>query len=474
MLYLYSEDDFYYSKKGTTDLLTKFPHINEIITFPSLQDLKKKKEEDLSKIAFLAPYLPEKIGEEFKDNLFFEILFLPNKTKDGILTSGQEREGKSVAEVLSQKLGVSMFYSENTMADYGGVKELHEQVDMIDEKFEHGVPTKGFFIAGIPGTGKSFLVKCIAGELGYILVRLNLSKFKNMDNGVAALEKFFEFFNKQKGKFVLWIDEIEKMLIGEESQEIIGEFLTSVNDSNIKGASSFFVMATANNIEKLTKSNVELFRTGRFDLVVFIKNPKKDDAQEIFNIYIKKQRETVIETIIPNAIYALAKRTVEKRKALKHNAEISDTKKHIKIKKIKKHRAYYAATSFFKSADPKYTLDKITNEERHVFIGKILSDEKSKQLIENIAVEYMFKFDVKTYMRLSFDEYRKETSQRDRFPYTPAEIEFIITDSFNRYFLKVDETGELEYLIKRYKPLQVSVSDSIKKMLGQAANFLEV
>jgi hypothetical protein len=86
----------------------------------------------------------------------------------------------------------------------------------------------------------------------------------------------------------------------------------------------------------------------------------------------------------------------------------------------------------------------------------------------------MFNFDVKTYMRLSFDEYRKETSQRDRFPYTPAEIEFIIVDSFNRYFLKVDETGELGYLIRRYKPLQVSVSDSIKKMLGQAANFLEV
>lgn len=465
MKWLISEDEFYYTAAGTTELKELYGDtVKRFITLPDLETIQneiKNGKNELDKIAFLAPYTPSKVSPLFSDNFFFEILPLKNKGANG-LTTGQAREGITLDKVLSAKLGVKMEYSNYTMADYSGAYPLHEQVMIIEEKFRHGIPTKGFFLTGIPGGGKSLFAKCVAGELGYMLVSLSLSKFKEKDDPIHALASFFSYFENAEGKYVIWIDEIEKMLKGENSQDIIGEMLTSINELNNKGSSSFFIIATANNVKKLTDENPELFRNGRFDLVLFVKNPTKEDAKEIFNLYINKQKKFFIDSFIPFAIYDFAIITTGK----------------LKKARIYKHRSYQIAKDFFETYNMNHTfvIKEVSEfESKEKFAIHFHQSKEAVEIMNILKNNYEFKFNIDQYIRASAERYREQSSMRDRYVYTPAEIEFIVTDSFQRYYLVENEPeNNIDFFLERYKPLQISMPEGVKEILALSTNFMEI
>jgi len=458
--YFYAEDEYYYSQVGRKELLKNYTEVDKLMLLPDLQTIRDTDYKRPEELAFLAPYTPEEISPLFKTNLFFEVIRLPNRGKGGLLTTGQVREGVGLDKALSVKLGVSMFNVSFTMEDYATTPELMHYINLIEEKFEHGMPSKGFFISGIPGTGKSFLVKAIAGHLGYMLVKMSLAKFKAMTNGVEALEHFFNFFEKQPGKYILWLDEIEKTLVGEESQEILGEFLTSVNDvNNANIDSNFFVMATANKIEKLLQSNVELFRNGRFDLVMFINNPTVETAKKTFKIYQDKHQELLITRLIPYGIYSYITRKEQPR---------SDTTPKIRI--------------IVERIIKELNIDKklVQSKSKKEFLDEIKKETELGDKIIKIAEEYRFSLEIDLIMRSSFELWRARVSQSGRFVYTPAEIEFIVEDIFNnKYLIKdtsLDSEGKVNYIqmLKRYVPLGASATDTIQQMRSRADNFLEV
>jgi SpoVK/Ycf46/Vps4 family AAA+-type ATPase len=85
---------------------------------------------------------------------------------------------------------------------------------------------------------------------------------------------------------VLWIDEIEKGLAGQNDstgvgRRLLGQFLFWLQESN----SRVFVVATANDVRSLPP---ELLRKGRFDELFFVDLPGPDDREEIIQLYYRR------------------------------------------------------------------------------------------------------------------------------------------------------------------------------------------
>jgi len=452
MRYFVAEDEFYYSSEGSDHIISQFDDIEEVIMFPDetiLSELIKGKRK-LSKVAFLAPWLPGRISKAYDRNHFFDITYLENRY--GFLTFGQKRSGIDPEQVLESKLGVRIEKRHEKMSDYGGADVLHEIVFLIKEKTKYGITTNGFFLAGMPGTGKSFFAKCVAGELGYMLVSLNLSAFMEKDDPIYEVQSFFRFFEENPGDYVLWMDELEKMFDGENTQSMMGQLLTSISDAAKVSKANFFIIATANKLNKLTKQNAELFRMGRFDQVIFLVNPTPENARKIFELYIKKRQEDFKNMMIPAAIKnysdASPKNTIANQIGIFfHDQYRGDA---LLIQKIKD----------------------LTIPQVAAIINK---DEAAARIIQEIQSRYNFIFNIHEFMRISTGAYREEGNNMiDRYIYTPAEIEVIIQRAYSEYYLLPQKDINYLALTKTSKPLQATMKDSIQEILAKSTNFLKV
>jgi SpoVK/Ycf46/Vps4 family AAA+-type ATPase len=89
---------------------------------------------------------------------------------------------------------------------------------------------------------------------------------------------------------VLWIDEIEKGLAGQNDstgvgRRLVGQFLFWLQESGSRA----FVVATANDVRSLPP---ELLRKGRFDELFFVDLPDTDDRREMIGMYHRRYLDT--------------------------------------------------------------------------------------------------------------------------------------------------------------------------------------
>ncbi len=447
MLYLVAEDEYYYGEKGLKEIQSKY-NVKEIFQYPDKDNIFSTiSAQKRDPFCFLAPYFPASLDSRFKSNSFFEVIRLPNRY--GILTTGQKKLNIPEAQVLEEKMGVKFHISKKTFKDYAGANQLLEMILLAEEKEKHGLKTKGFMIAGIPGTGKSHLAQCAAGETGRILVELNLSMFMEMEDGIYELSQFFDYFVRNEGRYILWIDEIEKMFIGDKAKQMLGFLLTKINDlGSYSSKSSFFFIATANNISGLAKTNPEFFRNGRFDALVFLLNPTQESAKDIFELYINKYKKTFKEETLPYMFKNASKgeRAVEGTTSFKIFNLINKINEETK-KKIAK--------------QPVENFD------------KLLKEDEIKRLYDSILNNYAFTFDVMSFILFSIRLYGEHVSMPDRYVHTPAEIEYIIQDAYSAFYFSCDNAS-IEDLAQKYQPLQVTMKDAIQSMLGTADKFLKI
>lgn len=150
---------------------------------------------------------------------------------------------------------------------------------------------RGVLIAGMPGCGKSLCAKATAMEFGIPLLRLDvgnlLGKYvgeseKNMQKALRLAEAI--------SPCVLWIDELEKALVGiggqggnaEVTTRLLGTLLTWMQERK----HLVFVVATTNKVDSIPP---EFMRKGRFDDIFSVALPNKDERQSIFKIHIQKR-----------------------------------------------------------------------------------------------------------------------------------------------------------------------------------------
>jgi hypothetical protein len=148
-------------------------------------------------------------------------------------------------------------------------------------------PPRGVLLVGVPGCGKSLSAKAISAEWRLPLYRLDLAAIMGQYVGQSE-SRFREALDTadRVAPCVLWIDEIEKGLAGQNdstgvSRRLIGQFLFWLQESRHR----VFVVATSNDVRSLPP---ELLRKGRFDELFFVDLPDAEDRHEIIDMYYRR------------------------------------------------------------------------------------------------------------------------------------------------------------------------------------------
>lgn len=185
-------------------------------------------------------------------------------------------------------------------ADYsiGGLTNLREwlrrkhRLINADLRSSSLRPPRGVLLVGVPGCGKSLPAKAIASEWSLPLYRLDFASIMGQYVGQSEgrLREALETADRVS-PCVLWIDEIEKGLAGQNDstgvgRRLIGQFLFWLQEST----SRVFLVATANDVRSLPP---ELLRKGRFKEIFFVDLPDASDREEIIQLYYRRYVTTV-------------------------------------------------------------------------------------------------------------------------------------------------------------------------------------
>lgn len=163
-------------------------------------------------------------------------------------------------------------------------------------------PPRGVLLVGVPGCGKSLSAKAIAAEWRLPLYRLDLAAMLGQYVGQSEgrLREALDTADRM-APCVLWIDEIEKGLAGQNDstgvgRRLVGQFLFWLQESH----SRVFVVATSNDVRSLPP---ELLRKGRFDELFFVDLPDAEDRQEIIRLYYRKYvRQVPIDGLVERLV----------------------------------------------------------------------------------------------------------------------------------------------------------------------------
>ena len=165
--------------------------------------------------------------------------------------------------------------------------EFERILDMIRNKKKYdelgAKLTSGVLLSGEPGTGKTLIANSFikASKLPVYLIR------KDLPDGdfIKFIKQSFEDA-KLNAPSIVFLDDMDKFANEDNFHCDAEEYVTiqSCIDS-VKGC-NVFVLATANNINKLPNS---LIRSGRFDKQITVEAPKGKDASAIVEYYMKQK-----------------------------------------------------------------------------------------------------------------------------------------------------------------------------------------
>jgi SpoVK/Ycf46/Vps4 family AAA+-type ATPase len=192
-----------------------------------------------------------------------------------------------------KKSGVLEYYEPDvTINDVGGLDLLKDYVAQRQNAFsdqarEYGLDMpRGVLLVGVPGTGKSLMAKVMTGGR-MPLLRCDFGSLMGSLVGESeANQRQMWKLAKAMAPCVLWIDEIEKALGGENndsgtSKRMLGSLLTEMQEQK----EGVYIVATANDVRGLRP---ELLR--RFDDLFFVGLPDEDDRREIVRIHLARRK----------------------------------------------------------------------------------------------------------------------------------------------------------------------------------------
>ncbi|MCA9117899.1 MAG: AAA family ATPase [Planctomycetaceae bacterium] len=146
---------------------------------------------------------------------------------------------------------------------------------------------RGVLLLGVPGTGKSAFAKALGRETGRPTLVLDVGSL--LGSLVGQTEQNVRqalWIADAMAPCILFIDELEKALSGISGQgdsgvssRLFGTILTWMNDHT----SDVYLIATCNDISRLPP---EISRAERFDAVVFLDLPGRQEKQLIWSQYL--------------------------------------------------------------------------------------------------------------------------------------------------------------------------------------------
>ena len=184
--------------------------------------------------------------------------------------------------------------------DVGGMSKVKKELQEIiyytlknpEKMEEYGLtPIKGVLLYGPPGTGKTLLAKAVATEANANFIAINgpeiLSKW--VGESERAIRELLKKA-RQNSPTVVFIDEIDSIAPkrSEDDPTRVGERLVSTLLTELDGIKSnrkILILGATNRLDMIDPA---LLRPGRFDRVIEIKPPNKEDRLEILKIHTKK------------------------------------------------------------------------------------------------------------------------------------------------------------------------------------------
>ena len=214
-------------------------------------------------------------------------------TKEDFYTARKKIEPSAMREVFVE-------VSEVHWNEVGGLEEakqaLIESVEWplkFPEAFETvGVrPPRGILLYGMPGTGKTLLVRALATEsnLNFISIKGPELLSKWVGESERAVREIFRKA-RQAAPALIFFDEVDSIVpargAGSEShvtERVVSQFLTELD--GLVELKDVVVIAATNRPDLLDRS---LLRPGRFDRLIYIPMPSKAARRKIIEIHLSR------------------------------------------------------------------------------------------------------------------------------------------------------------------------------------------
>lgn len=220
----------------------------------------------------------DELKEELKDSFIKPIKFK-------FLVEKMRKEKNKWTDLIAEK-SLTQLPSEKQRED------LLEKLYAEYEKFKISIPT-GMLFYWPPGTGKTFITKKLAEELGCGFISKNMGEFGSsyLHQTTKNIKDFFTWAKKaaENEPIILFLDEIDSLVsartdrVDANKAEEISQFLQEFNA--LETAPNLIVIAATNRPDHLDPA---ILRSGRLDKKIYLWPPDVIARRELFKMYIEK------------------------------------------------------------------------------------------------------------------------------------------------------------------------------------------
>lgn len=210
-----------------------------------------------------------------------------------------------VIDKIKKQSKADIVKPKETLADYVCDASLKEELMEVKNFFENAstyksagirIP-KGILFKGVPGTGKTYAARCIAGDVDCYFMTCTASSLQGMyiGSGAENIRNVFEgakALRKASGKgVIIFFDELDSLGSREthnggasgEEDRTLNQLLAEL--SGFEDAEGIMVLGATNYPERIDDA---LMRSGRFSRQITIEVPGEDERRNLVDYYFKK------------------------------------------------------------------------------------------------------------------------------------------------------------------------------------------
>lgn len=220
-------------------------------------------------------------------------------------TAASPSDIDAIIEKVKKQSKADIVKPKETLADYVCDTALKEELLEVKNFFENSavyasagvrIP-KGILFKGVPGTGKTYAARCIAGDVDCYFMTCTASSLQGMyiGSGAENIRNVFEgakTLKKATGKgVIIFFDELDSLgsrdshngNAGGEEDRTLNQLLAEL--SGFEETDGIMVLGATNYPERIDEA---LMRSGRFSRQITIEIPEEDERRNLVEHYFNK------------------------------------------------------------------------------------------------------------------------------------------------------------------------------------------